>query len=435
MTTWRAISVALVLRGMNAPVASMSIDRIRTLGIALLCGVCVHLSAGLPANAAGRVALVVGNGTYHSHPPLLNPPVDAADVASSLQRLGFTVTTLTDANAAYMRRAIVEFGRAAVGSDIAIVFYAGHGMEIGGENWLIPVDAELASDSDVESEAVSLRSLMLQVSKAKQLGLVILDACRTNPFESKMVRSIATRAVARGFARVEPADNVLVAYAAKHGTVASDGRGRNSPFTTALLRNIEKSGLEITFLFRNIRDDVMAATNQEQQPYWYGSLSKDAIYLNPPILGAPKVPGSEFGLVPPKIDDTSGVNRPTLPHGPGSPAASSGTQPLAPTQSFEPIPQRRSAQWSAIGLLLASTNVDINGTNVPAVEIIAIDPNGPSRSFPIAEGDVIVAVAGQKVRTPADVERVIATLSPSDGALVQLHNWKSPVLFPIVVQR
>jgi uncharacterized caspase-like protein len=231
--------------------------------------------------AADRVALVIGNGVYQKVPALPNPPRDAADIGRALERLNFRVTQLSNANASEMRRAIVEFGRASEGSEMAVAFYAGHGMEMGGENWLIPIDAELRSDTDVESEAISLRSLNLQVSKARQLGLIILDACRNNPFAAKMKGSLRTRAVVRGLAPTEPTDNVLVAYAARDGTTANDGDGRNSPFTTALLRNIEKPGLEISFLFRNVRDEVMSATKREQQPFVYGSLSKEAIYLKP----------------------------------------------------------------------------------------------------------------------------------------------------------
>jgi uncharacterized caspase-like protein len=186
-----------------------------------------------------------------------------------------------------MRKAIVDFGRSTDGSEMAVVFYAGHGMEVGGENWLIPTDAELRSDTDVESEAVSLRSINLQVSKARQLGLVILDACRNNPFAAKMKRSLPTRAVNRGLAPTEPTDNVLVAYAARDGTTANDGDGRNSPFTAALPRHIETPGLEISLLFRNVRDEVMSATKREQQPFVYGSLSKEEIYLKP--LATPAV--------------------------------------------------------------------------------------------------------------------------------------------------
>jgi uncharacterized caspase-like protein len=235
-----------------------------------------------PGQAQNRVALVVGNSAYRSVAVLSNPQNDAADVAASLQRLGFSVRTLHDATFDAMRRALVQFGRDAQGADMAVVYFAGHGMEIGGENWLIPVDAELRSDRDAENEAISLKSVILQVSNAASLGLVILDSCRDNPFAAQMQRVTRSRAVDRGLARVEPADNVLVAYGSKDGTVASDGRGRNSPFTAALLNNLEKAGVEIRFLFASVRDEVLALTNRQQQPFVYGSLPRQEIYLKPP---------------------------------------------------------------------------------------------------------------------------------------------------------
>jgi hypothetical protein len=245
------------------------------------------LSFAQPALAQqARVALVIGNGAYEKVAELPNPTRDAADVGRALERLDFKVTQLKNATAQEMRKAVVDFGRSAEGADLAVVFYAGHGMEVGGENWLIPISAELRSDTDIESEAISLRSVSLQVSKARKLGLVILDACRNNPFAAKMKRSIATRAVTRGLAPTEPSDNVLIAYAARDGTTASDGDGRNSPFTASLLRHIETPGLEISFLFRRVRDDVMAATKREQQPFVYGSLSKEEIYLKAPAASA-----------------------------------------------------------------------------------------------------------------------------------------------------
>jgi len=247
----------------------------RTLLLLFLAGIA-------PAFAAERVALVIGNGTYLKVPTLPNPTRDAVDIGRALERLNFKVTQIQNATAQEMRKAVVDFGRAAEGSEMAVVFYAGHGMEVGGENWLIPISAELLSDADIESEAISLRSINLQVSKARQLGLVILDACRNNPFAAKMKRSLSSRAVARGLAPTEPLDNVLIAYAARDGTTASDGDGRNSPFTTALLQHIETPGLEVSFLFRRVRDDVMKATKREQQPFVYGSLSKEEIYLRVP---------------------------------------------------------------------------------------------------------------------------------------------------------
>jgi len=244
--------------------------------IALLMGF-----AAASASADGkRVALVVGNSAYRNVPELPNPANDAGAVAAALNRLGFSVTLIANASFEEMRRGLIALGREAAGADMAVMYFAGHGMEISGENWLIPIDAELKKDIDAENEAISLRSVMLQVSNTTSLGLVVLDACRNNPFAAKMHRALALRAAtAGGLGRIEPVGNVLVAYAARDGTTALDGDGRNSPFTTALLHNIETPGIEVTFMFRNVRDDVMEATRNEQQPFVYGSLSRRAIYL------------------------------------------------------------------------------------------------------------------------------------------------------------
>jgi uncharacterized caspase-like protein len=233
-------------------------------------------------NTETRVALVIGNSAYQKVPFLPNPMNDASDISQSLKRLGYTVQTVTNAGFDDMRRSIIAFGRDAQNADVALVFFAGHGMEIGGENWLIPIDAELLSDTDAENEAISLKTVILQVSKATKLGLVVLDACRNNPFAAKMQRSVRVRAVDRGLVRTEPLDNVLVAFSAKDGTTAADGNGRNSPFTSALLRNLQTPGLEVRFLFAQVRDDVMSATKREQQPFIYGSLSSQKIYLSMP---------------------------------------------------------------------------------------------------------------------------------------------------------
>ena len=247
---------------------------------ALIGWIAVSLLVGDPtAHADTRVALVIGNSAYRHAPHLPNPLNDAADMSASLRRLGFTVHTLTDAKFDDMRRALIEFGRQARGAELAIVFFAGHGIQMAGENWLIPTDAQLASDLDVANEAIGLQSVVRAVSNTSRLGLVILDACRNNPFLPGMQMTNVARSVERGLSRVEPSDNVLVAYAARDGTTARDGSGRNSPFTASLLKNIETPGLEVRFLFANVRDDVMAATNREQQPFVYGSLSKEQICL------------------------------------------------------------------------------------------------------------------------------------------------------------
>ena len=160
-----------------------------------------------------------------------------------------------------------------------MVFYAGHGIEVDQRNFLVPVDARLASDRDVEYEAVPLKLVQRAVERASGLRLVILDACRENPFAAKMQRAGATRSIGRGLARVEPTGETLIAYAAKEGTVALDGTGRNSPYSEALLAHLEKPGLEVMFMLRKVRDAVLAATGGRQEPFWYGSLSSRGVYL------------------------------------------------------------------------------------------------------------------------------------------------------------
>ncbi|WP_436214579.1 caspase family protein [Bradyrhizobium sp. LjRoot220] len=251
------------------------------------------------------MALVIGNGAYQNAPALPNPLNDATDFSASLQRLGFEVRTLQNASFDEMRRALISFSQGARGAEFAIIFFAGHGMELNGENWLVPVDGQLVSDRDVENETISLQQLMRAVSDTSRLGLVILDACRNNPFLNRMQGS--KRDSSRGLGRVEPSGNVLVAYSARAGTTASDGpsNGRNSPFTASLLRNIETPGIEIRMLFGVIRDDVMKATGRDQQPFDYGSLGGNAIYLKPPAAAAggnvPRPPA-----VPPPVP--SGTN-------------------------------------------------------------------------------------------------------------------------------
>jgi uncharacterized caspase-like protein len=267
--------------------------------IAMVAAIAVAVLFCSPALASGKVALVIGNSAYRNVAYLPNPVHDAREIGNALERLGFTVTRVNDASYDQMRRAFLDFGRRARDAEMALVFFAGHGIEVGGENWLIPIDAELKSDTDVEHEALGLKGVMLTVEQTSKLGLVILDACRNNPFAAKMKQSTRTRSVARGLVQVEPNANVLVAYAARDGTLAADGDGRHSPFTIALLRHIETPGLEINFLFRNVRDDVMRATNRAQQPYVYGSLSRDAIFLKPGGPGTaqpPAVGAAEFEL-------------------------------------------------------------------------------------------------------------------------------------------
>ena len=248
----------------------------------LLCAAGLLLSAAFAAqaSAAKRVALVIGNAAYAHAPRLANPTNDATDIGAALGRLGFRVTRLDNADFDTMRRGLRAFTRAAAASDIAMVFYAGHGIEVDGRNFLIPVDARLASDQDVEYEAVPLDLVSRSVDRASELRLIVLDACRDNPFARQMTRSGATRSIGRGLARIEPAGETLVAYAAKDGSVAADGEGRNSPYSEALLAQLEEPGLEVGLMFRKVRDAVLRSTGGRQEPFVYGSLSSKGAYLS-----------------------------------------------------------------------------------------------------------------------------------------------------------
>ena len=231
--------------------------------------------------AAQRVALVIGISNYSNAGVLKNPKNDATATAASLRRLGFTkVIERYDLTRELMGQALKEFGDLAEGAEWAVVFFAGHGMEMNGATYLIPSDAALKRDTHVTDETISLTQVQAKVDAANKLGLIILDSCRNNPFSERMARSRgATRSISRGLANIEPEGNVLVAYSAKHGTTASDGTGLNSPFTEALLAHIEEPGLEINFLFRRVRDEVRKKTDRRQEPFLYGSLSSEPLYF------------------------------------------------------------------------------------------------------------------------------------------------------------
>lgn len=239
------------------------------------------------AVGAERVAMVIGNADYRNVSRLPNPVNDATDMAAALSRLGFEVTVERNLSFDGLRRALQEFGDRSAGSDMAVIFYAGHGVEIDRQNYVVPVDARLRSDRDVPFEALPLDMMLAAVDGARSLKLVLLDACRDNPFVNQMRVTSPSRSVGRGLARIEPSAGTLVGFAAKEGTIADDGKGRNSPYTAALLAHLDQPGLEINLLFRRVRDQVLAATGGRQQPFTYGSLPGTEIFLNPQSGPAP----------------------------------------------------------------------------------------------------------------------------------------------------
>lgn len=244
-----------------------------------------------PAWATKRVALVVGNSAYQNVALLPNPVHDGAMIVATLKNAGFDVVdSRHDVPAAELRRALRDFADRARDADIAVVYYAGHGMEVNGTNYLIPVDAKLERDTDVYDEAVSLDRVLVAIEPAKQLRLVILDACRDNPFVKSMKRTVASRAIGRGLAQVEPASpNTLIAYSAKAGSTALDG-DTNSPFTIALSKHLTTPGLDVRRAFGFVRDDVLKDTANRQEPFVYGSLGGDDVPLVPAPAAASPAP-------------------------------------------------------------------------------------------------------------------------------------------------
>src|SRR4051794_36724397 len=251
------------------------------------------IAAGLlllaqPALAEKRVALIIGNSAYQNVPQLTNPANDGAVMTATFKEAGFDVVDYRrDLSARETRRALRDFADVARDADIAVVYYAGHGMEVEGSNYLIPVDARLERDTDVYDETLSLDRILVAIEPARKLRLVILDACRDNPFTRNMQRTVATRSLGRGLAKVEPTSpNTLIAYSAKAGSTAQDGDGKNSPFTLALSRHIATPGLDVRKAFGFVRDEVLKSTGNRQEPFVYGSLGGEDMPLVP---GAPRV--------------------------------------------------------------------------------------------------------------------------------------------------
>lgn len=235
--------------------------------------------------AEKRVALIVGNSTYQTVPQLPNPSRDATSIAKLFRDAGFdSVDVQLNVGNLEFKRAIRKFEVSADQADIAVVYYAGHGLEIAGTNYLIPTDARLASDRDADDEAILLERLVASADGAKRLRLVILDACRDNPFVGTMrrERKTASRAVVSGLGKVEPTStDTLIAYAAKAGSTADDGDGLHSPFTTAVLKNLTVPGLDVRLAFGRVRDEVLRTTGNRQEPFVYGSLGGGNIALVP----------------------------------------------------------------------------------------------------------------------------------------------------------
>lgn len=238
-----------------------------------LCVVTLLILASSFAHAADKVALLIGNSNYEQVPLLYNPVNDVRLIDRALRAHGFDVTRVEDQSLAALNQSLRRFRNKADNAEIAMIYYAGHGIEIGGVNYLIPVDAALDDERDAPGEAVSVASILTQISGAKKLKLMVLDACRDNPFADKIIRANRGRNVGRGLARTTAAaSDTMIAYAAAAGAITSDGpRGGNSPFTAAFAKALSGPARDVRLLFGSVRD-IMRNAAPDSEPFVYTSL-------------------------------------------------------------------------------------------------------------------------------------------------------------------
>jgi tetratricopeptide (TPR) repeat protein len=232
-----------------------------------------------PAAPRDRVALVIGIGAYKHAAPLANPSNDANDLAAALRKLGFDVIEGRDLDKRGVEDKLREFGRKLEGAKVALFFYAGHGMQVNGKNYLVPTDAKLERPGDLTLDTIETGIVLAQMEAEKRVNLIILDACRDNPLSRSLSRSLGTRStsVGQGLAPIQSGVGTMIVYATQPDAVALDGTGRNSPFTTALLKHLPATGQDIAVVMRRVRADVISATNEKQVPWDHSSLIGDVV--------------------------------------------------------------------------------------------------------------------------------------------------------------
>jgi uncharacterized caspase-like protein len=244
-----------------------------TIAVILLADSCLTAHAGL------RVALVIGMSGYRHAPSLKNPANDAKDLSAALRELGFEVVHTADVDKVSLDASIRSFSKRIADADVGLVFFAGHGVQVAGQNYLVPIDAKLEAMRDLEFETVRLELILGQMENGRdgKVSIVMLDACRDNPLARNLALSMGVRSEAfpRGLAPVQSGAGTFIAFATAPGKVAYDGQGHNSPFTAALLRNIRTPSKGLNALMIDVRKDVMAATRNAQVPWDHSALTQD----------------------------------------------------------------------------------------------------------------------------------------------------------------
>jgi uncharacterized protein len=231
-----------------------------------------------------RVALVIGNSDYVYVPRLDNPSNDATAVAQQLRDLGFSVTLLLNLDKASFEQRVREFANSLVGAEAAVFFYAGHGLQVDGRNYMVPVDANAANEADLPFELVAVDIALQRLANQRITNIVILDACRNNPLSEKLAKAIGDRAnaVGQGLASIYAGVGTLVTFSTQPGNVALDGQGADSPFTEALLQHIATPNVDVLSMMRDVRRDVVTRTNKSQVPWDTSSLVDEFFFKKEP---------------------------------------------------------------------------------------------------------------------------------------------------------
>lgn len=243
------------------------------------------------AQASDRIALVIGNGAYQHATKLKNPANDAADIARALREIGFEVIEGRDLDRRGIEAQIRAFSDKLDAAKIAMFFYAGHGLQVEGRNYLVPVDARLLRPGDLALDAVDVQVVLQQMEAGQRANLVFLDACRDNPLARSLASAFGagrSGAVGRGLTSMQSPVGTLIAFATQPDAIASDGSGRNSPFTAALVKHIRTPGIDIAVLMRRVRNDVLAATGRKQVPWDHSSLTDSVVLVAAPDIAVAK---------------------------------------------------------------------------------------------------------------------------------------------------
>jgi uncharacterized caspase-like protein len=270
--------------------------------LTIVMGLLAAVMASTQASAERRVALVVGNSHYVNTVALRNPDNDAQDIAAKLKQLGFEVMLGLDLDQRDFARKIEEFGRVLDGADVGLFFYAGHGVQVNEKNYLVSTGAKLESEFLVSAEAIEVDGVIRMMEARASTNIIFLDACRNNPLAENLRRSVASSrsvSVGAGLARVTPSNrDTLVAFSAAPGQTASDGSGRNSPFTSALLKHIADPNVEVSVMLKEVAGDVRDATKNEQRPQQVSDMTRTFFFAKaetaaPAPAPTPSIAGSD----------------------------------------------------------------------------------------------------------------------------------------------